>query len=44
VFPHGVSHFMIPALKHPGTYSVALAAADLAGNFARATATLQITR
>lgn len=44
VFPYGVSHFTVPALKHPGTYSIALAATDLAGNFARTTGTLQITR
>ncbi len=43
VFPHGVDQFTLPALKHPGTYEVRLAATDLAGNFARITGTLQIS-
>ena len=43
-FGYGSDHFTIPALKHPGSYSVRLAATDLAGNFARITGTLQISR
>ena len=41
---YGTDHFTIPALKHPGSYSVRLAATDLAGNFARITGNLQISR
>jgi hypothetical protein len=44
VLPYGVDHFTIPAFKRPGTYGVRLAATDLAGNFARITGTLQISR
>jgi hypothetical protein len=43
-FGYGVDGFTIPALKSPGTYSIRLAATDLAGNFARITGTLQIAR
>ena len=42
-FPYGVDHFTIPRLKVAGTYEVALAATDLAGNFARSTGTLAIS-
>jgi hypothetical protein len=40
--PYGVDQFTIPALKHAGTYEIALAATDLAGNFARIAGSLQI--
>lgn len=43
-FGYGVDHFAAPALKTPGTYTVALAGTDLAGNFARTTSTLTVTR
>ena len=43
-FPYGVGQFSIPALKHPGAYSIVLSATDLAGNFARITGTLQVSR
>jgi hypothetical protein len=43
-FGYGVDGFTIPALKSPGTYSIRLAATDLAGNFTRITGTLQIAR
>lgn len=42
-FPYGINHFTIPAFKHAGTYNVALAATDLAGNFARITGTLAVS-
>jgi hypothetical protein len=42
-FSHGVHSFSIPALKRRGTYSVRLAATDLAGNFARITGTVQVS-
>jgi hypothetical protein len=43
-FAYGVDGFTIPALKSPGTYSVRLAATDLAGNFTRITGTLEVSR
>ena len=43
-FPYGVDRFNVPAIKRPGTYSVELAATDLAGNFARITGSLQVAR
>jgi hypothetical protein len=43
-FPYGTDRFALPAIKQPGTYSVALAATDLAGNFARITGSLQVAR
>jgi hypothetical protein len=43
-FPYGVDEFSIPPLKHPGMYSIALGATDLAGNFARITGTLDVSR
>jgi hypothetical protein len=43
-FPYGVDHFTIPALKRAGSYTVRLAATDLAGNFARITGALQVTK
>jgi hypothetical protein len=42
-FSYGVHTFTIPALKHRGTYTVRLAAADLAGNFGRIVGTLQVS-
>jgi hypothetical protein len=43
-FSYGVHTFTIPRIKKAGTYGVVLAATDLAGNFARMTGDLQITR
>ncbi len=43
-FPYGLHAFSLPALAHTGTYTVHLAATDLAGNFNRAIATVQVTR
>ena len=43
-FPYGADHFLVPAIKRPGTYSVLLAATDEAGNFARITQTLTVRR
>jgi hypothetical protein len=43
-FAHGAHSFTIPRIKKRGTYGVVLAATDLAGNFARITGDLQITR
>ena len=34
-FGYGTRSFAVPALKHKGTYTIRLAATDLAGNFAR---------
>ncbi len=42
-FPHGTDSFAVSPQK-PGTYEVALSATDLAGNFARITGTLQVSR
>jgi hypothetical protein len=42
--PYGNDWFTIPRLRQAGTYGVALTAGDLAGNFARITGTLHITR
>jgi hypothetical protein len=38
-FPHGVHGFSVPALRR-GTYTVHLAATDLAGNFHRSVGSL----
>jgi hypothetical protein len=43
-FGYGTDAFAIPALHRPGTYSVRLAATDLAGNFNRIDGTLQVSR
>jgi phosphatidate phosphatase APP1 len=43
-FGYGVRSFTVPRIKHAGTYGVVLTATDLAGNFARITGNLQITR
>ena len=42
-FSHGVHAFTIPALKRRGTYTVRLAATDVAGNFGRIVGTLQVS-
>ena len=41
-FPYGLDRFSVPAIRQAGTYTVALAATDLAGNFARVTGSLQV--
>ncbi len=43
-FPYGTDSFTVPAVAHPGTYSVLLTATDLAGNAQRSTGNLQISR
>ena len=43
-FPYGIDRFYVPAIKRPGTYGITLAATDLAGNFARITGSLSVTR
>jgi hypothetical protein len=43
-FPYGLHSFSLPAPKRPGTYTVRLAATDLAGNFARVATTLSVRR
>lgn len=43
-FPYGVDRFSIPALGQPGTYTVVLTATGPAGNFARITGTLVVSR
>jgi hypothetical protein len=42
-FSHGRHAFTIPALKRRGSYTVRLAATDLAGNFARIIGTVQVS-
>ncbi len=42
-FGYGDRSFTIPALRHKGTYTIHLAATDLAGNFNRIVATLQVS-
>jgi hypothetical protein len=42
-FSHGSHTFTIPPLKRRGTYTVRLAATDLAGNFARIIGTVQVS-
>lgn len=41
-FPYGTHSFQIPALPAPGTYTIRLAATDLAGNFNRIQGTLHV--
>jgi hypothetical protein len=41
-FPYGVERFRVPALARPGSYTVRLAATDLAGNFSRIIGTLRV--
>jgi hypothetical protein len=43
-FGHGTQGFTVPRIKKAGTYGVVLTATDLAGNFARITGSLQVTR
>jgi hypothetical protein len=43
-FPYGVDRFSVPGIRQPGTYSVALTATDLAGNFTRTAGSLHLTR
>ena len=43
-FGHGTRTFTVPRIKKPGTYGVVLTATDLAGNYARITGSLQVTR
>jgi hypothetical protein len=42
-FGYGDRSFAIPALKHKGTYTVRLAATDLAGNFTQSSQTIQVS-
>jgi D-glucuronyl C5-epimerase C-terminus len=42
-FGYGTRSFKIPALKHMGTYTIRLAATDLAGNFSRIVGTIQVS-
>ena len=41
-FGYGARSFTIPALEHEGTYTIRLAATDLAGNFNRITGTIEV--
>ena len=41
-FGYGNRSFTIPPLKHKGTYTIRLAATDLAGNFNRIVGTIQV--
>ncbi len=41
-FGYGTRSFAVPALKHKGTYTIRLAATDLAGNFNRIVGTIQV--
>ena len=43
-FGYGARSFTVPRIKKAGAYGVVLTATDLAGNFARITGNLQITR
>jgi hypothetical protein len=40
---YGTRSFAIPPLKHKGTYTIPLAATDLAGNFNRIVGTIQVS-
>jgi hypothetical protein len=42
-FGYGTRSFAVPALKHRGTYTIRLAATDLAGNFSQFSGTLQVS-
>jgi D-glucuronyl C5-epimerase C-terminus len=42
-FAYGTRSFSIPALKHKGTYTIRLAATDLAGNFSQSVGTIQVS-
>ena len=41
-FAYGTRSFAVPAFKHKGTYTVRLAATDLAGNFNRIVGTIRV--
>jgi hypothetical protein len=41
-FGYGTRSFAVPPLKHKGTYTIHLAATDLAGNFNRIVGTIQV--
>jgi hypothetical protein len=41
-FGYGTRSFAVPALRHRGTYTIRLAATDLAGNFSQFSGTLQV--
>jgi hypothetical protein len=41
-FGYGTRSFAIPALKHRGTYTIRLAATDLAGNFSQIVGTIRV--
>jgi hypothetical protein len=41
-FGYGTRYFKVPSLKHKGTYTIRLAATDLAGNFNRIVGTIQV--
>jgi D-glucuronyl C5-epimerase C-terminus len=43
-FGYGIRSFAVPALRPPGTYTIRLAATDLAGNFSRIVGTIQVSR
>jgi D-glucuronyl C5-epimerase C-terminus len=42
-FGYGSRSFTVPPLKHKGTYTIRLAATDLAGNFNRIVGTIQVS-
>jgi D-glucuronyl C5-epimerase C-terminus len=42
-FGYGTRSFAVPALRHRGTYTIRLAATDLAGNFGRFSGTIQVS-
>ena len=42
-FGYGTRAFLVPALKHKGTYTIHLSATDLAGNFNRIAGTIQVS-
>ena len=42
-FGYGTRSFAVPVLKHKGTYTIRLAATDLAGNFNRIVGTIQVS-
>jgi hypothetical protein len=42
-FGYGTGSFTVPPLKHKGTYTIRLAATDLAGNFNRIVGTIQVS-
>ena len=42
-FAYGIRSFTVPPLKHKGTYTIRLAATDLAGNFNHIVGTIQVS-